>query len=59
MAALDVDRNGRIDATTDGLLILRYLLGLRGVPLLRGALAGNAARRTASEVENYIRTLIP
>lgn len=59
MAALDIDRNGRIDPTTDGLLILRYLLGLRGDPLLRGALGGNAARRTASEVENYIRTLIP
>ena len=30
MTIADVDGNGEVDALTDGLLILRYLFGLRG-----------------------------
>src|SRR5204863_248105 len=35
--ALDVDGNGTADALTDGLLIMRYMSGLRGSALIAGA----------------------
>ena len=54
-SALDVDGNTVVDAATDGVLILRYLLGIRGSALIAGAVgstptpsrptAGRAASR--------------
>ena len=41
---IDVDNNGRIDALTDGLIILRYLFGLSGDTLTNGVLASDAER---------------
>src|SRR5258706_12503097 len=41
--ALDVDANGRADAYTDGLMLIRYLSGLRGSSLTSGA---NRVRNT-------------
>jgi predicted nucleic acid-binding Zn-ribbon protein len=63
---LDLDNNGVVDALTDGLLMLRYLFGLRGDSLIDGAVADqepaggfdegvtSAARNTADEIEEYI-----
>jgi len=51
---LDVDGNGRYEATTDGLLVLRYLLGLRGDALITGALAADAQRTTIAAIEQYL-----
>ena len=56
---LDVDGNGVIDAATDGLLLLRYLLGIRGDALVANALGQGARRIQASEVESYLQTLAP
>ena len=42
---LDVDQNGTVDAATDGVIILRYLLGFRGSALTLNA-TGQGARRT-------------
>lgn len=53
---LDVDGDGSARATSDGLLILRYLLGLRGAALLVGASVGPA---TALQVETAIERLMP
>ena len=36
---LDVDGNGRYDALTDGVLMMRYLFGLIGEALIRDAVA--------------------
>jgi hypothetical protein len=36
-AEIDVDGNGKADPLTDGVLALRYLLGLRGAALVTGA----------------------
>jgi len=56
---LDVDGNGAVDAATDGVLLLRYLLGLRGDALTANAV-GTAARRTlANDIETYLSALIP
>ena len=56
-AVLDVDGNGQVDATTDGVLTLRYLLGLRGSALTSGAL-GTCASRDAAAIETYLSTRV-
>ena len=55
----DIDGNGTVDALTDGLLLLRYLFGLNGDPLIRGVIAENATRTESSVVESYIFDLLP
>jgi hypothetical protein len=56
-ARLDVDGNGANDALTDGLLIIRYLFGLRGEALISGAIAPDATRDTAADIESFLRNL--
>ena len=56
-AVLDVDANGQVDATTDGLLTLRYMLGLRGAALTAGAL-GACATRDAAAINTYLSTRV-
>ena len=56
MPTLDIDGSStstKYDAATDGLLLLRYLLGLRGSALINGAL-GATAQRNATQIEQYI-----
>ncbi len=57
--ALDVDGNGKADALTDGLLIIRYLFGLRGAPLVQGAVGPGAERTTSTDIENQIKSVSP
>jgi glucose/arabinose dehydrogenase len=52
-AALDIDGNGVPEAATDGLLILRYLLGYRGAALTADA-TGAGATRSTSQIEMYL-----
>jgi hypothetical protein len=56
-ATLDIDSNGAADALTDGLLVIRYLFGLRGSGLINGAIGGGASRTTSSSIESYMATL--
>ncbi|MBK8742437.1 MAG: hypothetical protein IPM02_24415 [Betaproteobacteria bacterium] len=49
--ALDIDGNGEADALTDGLLIIRYLFGLRGPNLVAGAVAPGAPRQADTDIE--------
>jgi hypothetical protein len=56
---LDVDGNGSYGATTDGLLALRYLLGLRGTALISGAVGGGATRSTSTAIQQYLLGLTP
>ena len=58
-AMFDVDGNARTEALTDGLLVLRYLFGLRGAELVRGAVGNGAARMSAAAIESYIASLMP
>ncbi len=55
---LDLDGNGMMDASTDGLLLLRYLLGFRGDALVNGAVGEGALRRTPDEIGSWIEGLI-
>ena len=52
---LDVDGNGQIDALTDGLMIIRYMFGLRGASLTAGAV-GSGATRTGAEIEALLQS---
>ena len=54
---LDIDDDKSIDALTDGLLILRFLFGIRGENLSSNALAPNAGRTTVRELEEYLQSL--
>jgi hypothetical protein len=56
---LDIDGNGDVDALTDGLILIRYLFGLRGNALIAGAIGSGATRTTAAEVEAYVQTVLP
>ena len=56
--ALDIDQNDIIDATTDGLLVVRYLLGLRGTALVTGALGTNAQRTDPAAIEAHLESLL-
>jgi hypothetical protein len=59
-AQLDIDGNGTFDPLTDGLLIFRYMAGLRGDALIEGAIGGNNPTRfTAEDIENYLAGLMP
>ena len=55
---LDVDGNGKVDALTDGLMIMRKLLGQTGSAITANAI-GAGATRNASDIEAYIQTLKP
>ena len=59
-SVLDIDADTKVNPMTDGLLIMRYLLGLRGTALIQGAVAPTpgATRTSASDIEDYIRSLI-
>ena len=56
VCGLDIDGNGKLEATTDGLLMTRYLLGLRGAALVTGALGTGATRSLPADIESYLAT---
>lgn len=56
---LDIDGNGHPDALTDGLMFLRYLFGLRGSALISNAVGTGATRTTATQIEEYMRAVMP
>lgn len=56
-AQLDVDDSGaptRYDSATDGVLVVRYLLGLRGSALVNGAVASGVPTRSATDIAIYL-----
>jgi Domain of unknown function (DUF5979) len=56
--SLDIDGDGELDAATDGLLVSRYLLGLRGTALTQNALSANARFTAPADIESRIAALI-
>jgi hypothetical protein len=53
----DIDADGNVDALTDGLLILRYLFGLRGDTLIVGVVSPQANRTSAEDIESHLSNL--
>ncbi|MEO8004701.1 MAG: hypothetical protein ABI771_07330 [Betaproteobacteria bacterium] len=58
-SSIDIDGNGSSDALTDGLLLLRYMFGLRGNALIANAVDPLGTRTTAVDIEAYIQSLMP
>lgn len=58
-STLDLDQNGSFDALTDALILLRYAFGLRGDSLISNAVASDANRTTAEDIEAHIQSLLP
>jgi hypothetical protein len=56
VCSTDIDGNGRAEATTDGLLMMHYMLGIRGTALVSGALGAGASRTLPVDIENYLAT---
>jgi len=54
---VDIDDDGRVDALTDGLLILRYLFELSGDPLISGVVSDGANRTQSADIEAYLLRL--
>ena len=61
--AFDIDNNGRVDPATDGVLVMRYLLGFRGSALTANALgtcpANRICRLSSAAIEGYLQSLTP
>ncbi len=58
--SLDIDGNTNAAALTDGLLIVRYLLGITGPALIAGVVdTQNGTRTTAPVIEGYLQSLMP
>ena len=59
--ALDADGNEAVGLLTDGLLIVRYLVDIRGAALTAGAVADDAHedRNEPDEIAAYIASLLP
>lgn len=55
----DIDASGSTDALTDGLLLLRYLFGLRGGMLVADATDPSASRSEGGAVGDYINSYMP
>ncbi|MCK4492986.1 MAG: carboxypeptidase-like regulatory domain-containing protein [Methylococcales bacterium] len=56
-AALDVDGDGKVDALTDGILLIRHQFGFSGEKLTSGALSSKSTRTTPEAIKKYIVSL--
>jgi uncharacterized repeat protein (TIGR01451 family) len=56
---LDVDGNGLWEPSRDGLLILRYLFGLRGSRLIEGAFDPAGSRHTPETIAAHLQAMMP
>ena len=59
MDVADIDADGQLNALTDGLLLLRYLFGLRDDILTNGAVGPDATRSSNTDIQNYLESHMP
>ena len=55
----DIDGNTEVDALTDGLLLLRYLFGLRNDSLISDVIGSGASRTSSVDVTAYLDSYMP
>ena len=55
--ASDIDGNGAIDALTDGLLIIKFIFGIRGPALINGSVGDGCTRCSTFEIETFLQRL--
>lgn len=56
VCSMDIDDDGLVQASTDGLLITRAMLGLTGTALTNGALGANAFRTAWVDIRSFLNT---
>lgn len=56
--SLDIDGDGEILPLSDGLLIFRFISGLRGDALIADAVASGAVRTTAAQITAWLQMLM-
>lgn len=59
MTILDIDLDGRKDALTDGLMLMRYLFGVSGENLIDSAISVGAIRNSYQDITTYISNHMP
>jgi hypothetical protein len=52
---LDVDDDGKTEALTDGLLVIRYLFGFSKEALVVGAIASEASRNRPEDIRAFLK----
>jgi hypothetical protein len=52
--SLDVDGNSKIDALSDGLMLIRAMFGLTGTSVTNNAIGNGATRSTWAQVRAYL-----
>ena len=52
----DLDGNGVVDPATDGLMLLRMMLGLSGNAVIANAIGANPTRGTYAAIRSYVNT---
>jgi Leucine-rich repeat (LRR) protein len=57
-SVFDIDADGKVEALTDGLLIIRYLFGFTGEPLISGAVNNEGERTSAEVIEMHLDRFI-
>jgi hypothetical protein len=57
ISILDVDANGKVDALTDGLLLLRSMFGLTDDVLTTGVISSDATVSDATAIDSYISSI--
>ena len=53
-SCLDVDGNGGVEATKDGIMMLRAMLGITGAAVHEGLLSRNSSRRDWAEIRKHL-----
>lgn len=56
LALFDIDGNGVVDPGTDGVLLLRMMLGMSGNAVIANAIGANATRNTYAAIRSYVNT---
>lgn len=59
LSIADIDGDNRVDALSDGLLLLRYLFGVTGEQLVMGAISDQATRVSVTEITQYLLSFMP
>ena len=52
---LDIDGDGVVSSSTDGVMISRYLAGFNGTVLIANAVGNDAVRTSASDIREFLR----
>jgi hypothetical protein len=55
----DIDGDGKVDALSDGLILLRYLFNLSGESLIVNAVSLEATRTSIASIEAYLESYLP